>query len=129
MRIPLNIYMAEREVAFGHPWPTRHLHIPVHWDSHPLLGFASQSHAFLEMGHLAPFLKMAEREGFEPSIRGYRIHTFQACSFNHSDISPDIACTANIFHSRLSVFHVLQTEQGNVVYMHEGAQGYTTCRC
>ena len=31
---------------------------------------------------------MAEREGFEPSIR-YRIHTFQACSFSHSDISPD----------------------------------------
>ena len=32
---------------------------------------------------------MAEREGFEPSIRGYRIHTFQACSFNHSDTSPE----------------------------------------
>ena len=32
---------------------------------------------------------MAEREGFEPSIRDYRIHTFQACSFNHSDTSPD----------------------------------------
>ena len=24
----------------------------------------------------------------EPSIRGYRIHTLQACSFNHSDTSP-----------------------------------------
>ena len=33
--------------------------------------------------------KMAEREGFEPSIRGYRIHTFQACSFDRSDTSPD----------------------------------------
>ena len=32
---------------------------------------------------------MAEREGFEPSIRCYRIHTFQACSFNHSDTSPE----------------------------------------
>ena len=30
---------------------------------------------------------MAEREGFEPSIR-YRIHTFQACAFDHSAISP-----------------------------------------
>ena len=30
---------------------------------------------------------MAEREGFEPSIR-FRIHTFQACSFGHSDTSP-----------------------------------------
>ena len=31
---------------------------------------------------------MAEREGFEPSIRDYRIHTFQACAFNHSATSP-----------------------------------------
>ena len=30
---------------------------------------------------------MAVREGFEPSIR-CRIHTFQACSFSHSDTSP-----------------------------------------
>ncbi|TJZ90816.1 hypothetical protein FA893_10705, partial [Photobacterium damselae subsp. piscicida] len=27
------------------------------------------------------------KEGFEPSIR-CRIHTFQACSFSHSDTSP-----------------------------------------
>ena len=31
---------------------------------------------------------MAEREGFEPSIRGYRIHTFQACAFDHSATAP-----------------------------------------
>ena len=31
---------------------------------------------------------LAEREGFEPSIRGYRIHAFQACAFNHSATSP-----------------------------------------
>ena len=31
--------------------------------------------------------KMAEREGFEPSMR-FRIHAFQACSLSHSDISP-----------------------------------------
>ena len=31
---------------------------------------------------------LAEREGFEPSIRGYRIHTFQACAFSHSATSP-----------------------------------------
>ena len=31
---------------------------------------------------------MAEREGFEPSIRYKRIHTFQACSLSHSDTSP-----------------------------------------
>ena len=31
---------------------------------------------------------VAEREGFEPSIRGYRIHTFQACAFDHSATAP-----------------------------------------
>ena len=30
---------------------------------------------------------MAEREGFEPSVPG-GTHTFQACSFGHSDTSP-----------------------------------------
>ena len=34
---------------------------------------------------------MAVREGFEPSIR-CRIHTFQACSFSHSDTSPKSDC-------------------------------------
>ncbi len=38
-------------------------------------------------GPLGPFLVLAVREGFEPSIR-FRIHTFQACSFDHSDTSP-----------------------------------------
>ena len=33
---------------------------------------------------------LAEREGFEPSIRYKRIHTFQACSFSHSDTSPEL---------------------------------------
>jgi hypothetical protein len=32
---------------------------------------------------------LAEREGFEPSIRYKRIHTFQACSLSHSDTSPE----------------------------------------
>ena len=36
---------------------------------------------------------MAETVGFEPTIRGYRIHTFQACAFDHSATSP---------HARLS---------------------------
>ena len=30
----------------------------------------------------------AERGGFEPPIRFWRIHAFQACLFNHSSISP-----------------------------------------
>ncbi len=37
------------------------------------------------------FLNLAVREGFEPSIR-CRIHTFQACSFSHSDTSPNFVC-------------------------------------
>ncbi|CRH34193.1 hypothetical protein BN1183_BA_00720 [Pantoea ananatis] len=34
-------------------------------------------------------LNVAVRGGFEPPIR-CRIHTFQACSFSHSDTSPQI---------------------------------------
>ncbi len=30
----------------------------------------------------------AERGGFEPPIRGYRIHAFQACAFDRSATSP-----------------------------------------
>ena len=30
---------------------------------------------------------LAERKGFEPSIRYERIHAFQACDFNHSSTS------------------------------------------
>ena len=30
---------------------------------------------------------VAERKGFEPSKRFWRLHTFQACSFDHSDTS------------------------------------------
>lgn len=32
------------------------------------------------------FRKLAEREGFEPSRR-FRLHDFQSCSFDHSDIA------------------------------------------
>ena len=31
--------------------------------------------------------KLAERKGFEPSIRYYRIHAFQACALSHSATS------------------------------------------
>ena len=42
---------------------------------------------------------VAEQEGFEPSIRGYRIHTFQACAFDHSATAPHSSCraTASLF--------------------------------
>ena len=53
------------------------------------------------------FLNMAVRGGFEPPIR-CRIHAFQACSFSHSDTSPNflssIAGTgANLGKSALKV--------------------------
>ena len=35
----------------------------------------------------------AEREGFEPSVRFWRTHAFQACLFSHSSTSPYV----NIF--------------------------------
>ncbi len=39
----------------------------------------------------------AEREGFEPSIPLWSIHTFQACAFDHSATSPLylLACAKN----------------------------------
>ena len=42
------------------------------------------------------FLCFAEREGFEPSIRFWRTHAFQACLFNHSSISP-WECKCSVF--------------------------------
>src|SRR5208282_1716188 len=33
-------------------------------------------------------IKLAEREGFEPSIPFWSMHAFQACAFSHSAISP-----------------------------------------
>ncbi|MEN9399650.1 MAG: hypothetical protein RL632_751 [Bacteroidota bacterium] len=39
---------------------------------------------------------VAERAGFEPAIHFWRIHTFQACSFNHSDTSPRISNSSNL---------------------------------
>ena|GEM_PF-1895357 len=47
--------------------------------------------------------KMAVREGFEPSIP-FGIHTFQACSFGHSDTSP----------FKLSYFNVLTSPFGDM---------------
>ena len=42
--------------------------------------------------------KLAERKGFEPSIRFWRIHTFQACAFDHSATSLKFNLTAQICH-------------------------------
>ncbi len=58
------------------------------------------------------FSNMAVREGFEPSIR-CRIHTFQACSFSHSDTSPYClpvvgGTGANVRKSRTAVNQLFQ---------------------
>lgn len=56
------------------PWQDRHIHgVP--------LGH-SRDQENVEAG------KMAEREGFEPSIRFWRILTFQASAFDHSATAP-----------------------------------------
>lgn len=34
---------------------------------------------------------IAERAGFEPAIRFWRTHAFQACLFSHSSISPGVS--------------------------------------
>jgi membrane-bound lytic murein transglycosylase F len=49
---------------------------------------------------------MAEKERFELSIRYKRIHTFQACAFNHSAISP---------HKTYSPLYVAQDKPDSVV--------------
>ena len=41
---------------------------------------------------------LAESEGFEPSIR-FRIHTFQACAFDHSTNSPYVYLKIRDFKS------------------------------
>ena len=49
---------------------------------------------------------MAEREGFEPSIRYKRIHTFQACAFDHSATSPNSVC-AHLLRAHYAAHPVL----------------------
>jgi hypothetical protein len=55
--------------------------------SNPLLRVRTHLQVRQMKKALTGLVHLAEREGFEPSIR-YRIHTFQACSFSRSDTSP-----------------------------------------
>ncbi len=65
---------------------------PGRWFSSPLgLGDTYKQKARTSVQALN--LNMAVRGGFEPPIR-CRIHTFQACSFSHSDTSPN--CRSSI---------------------------------
>tara|TARA_Y100000768_G_scaffold157060_1_gene117208 strand:+ start:1875 stop:2183 length:309 start_codon:yes stop_codon:yes gene_type:complete len=52
---------------------------------------------------LLTFKSVAEREGFEPSVRYYRTLAFQASALNHSAISPDI----RIFYKEEVRFSIL----------------------
>ena len=56
------------------------------------------------------FYNLAVREGFEPSIR-CRIHTFQACSFSHSDTSPNFRPLFNVFNLHV-MFCTVAPERG-----------------
>ncbi len=66
----------------------------------PLRGMAERSGLFVaslltpqggrsDAAHPARCLAPLRGARLEPSVRCYRIHTFQACSFNHSDTSPE----------------------------------------
>ncbi len=44
----------------------------------------------------SPTKKVAERVGFEPTVRQGRTTAFEAAAFNHSATSPDI----NLLHAR-----------------------------
>ncbi len=50
--------------------------------------------------------RLAEREGFEPSVRGYRTQHFQCCLFNHSSTAPGVLrlfCFAMQLRGRVAV--------------------------
>ena len=52
------------------------------------LSFSRYLREFFELWRTPVNGKMAEREGFEPSIRFWRILTFQASAFDHSATAP-----------------------------------------
>lgn len=45
---------------------------------------------------------MAERGGFEPPVRCWRTHAFQACTLSHSDISPKIGIFLLIYYQKFA---------------------------
>ena len=85
----------------------RHIHVPDH---RRLRGTKCSRH-FVEPRGSSPsihhkktryrgFLLLAVREGFEPSMP-FDIHTFQACSFGHSDTSPLVKKDAQYYTNLL----------------------------
>ena len=74
----------------------------THEASHPPSSHCGNFRHKKKPHYCSSSFKMAVREGFEPSIR-CRIHTFQACSFSHSDTSPFLISYLGVRSSPLSV--------------------------
>ena len=62
---------------------------------------------------------LAEREGFEPSVRYYRTLAFQASALNHSAISPDI----RIFYKEEVRFSILGGDSKQGEFSDLGSRG------
>ena len=62
---------------------------------------------------------LAEREGFEPSVRYYRTLAFQASALNHSAISPDI----RIFYKEEVRFSILGGDSKQGEFSNLGSRG------
>ena len=65
---------------------------------------------------------MAEREGFEPSVRFWRTHTFQACSFDRSDTSPEMQCPASAGRARESLYQGRGDRNAMIPYRQDSAE-------
>ena len=64
-------------------------------------------------------ITLAEREGFEPSVRYYRTLAFQASALNHSAISPDI----RIFYKKEVRFSILGGDSRQGEFSGLGSRG------
>ena len=54
---------------------------------------------------------LAEREGFEPSVRYQRTHAFQACALSRSAISPYLPFRKS--------FYFIYSDDVNKIYIHK----------
>ena len=68
------------------PWSCTPRHVFRRWLPDP----GCRICCLLTAKRLISLIQLAEREGFEPSVRCQRTHTFQACSFGRSDTSPEV---------------------------------------
>ncbi len=57
------------------------------------------------MHSIGSAINMAEREGFEPSVRGYRTPDFESGTFDHSATSPKAANSTSKRRFRAECWH------------------------